>query len=399
MGRDAAHGVQRDRPADHFFMPAARPVGPGDVEHDLFFEGGVRQLGGDAPDRRGRHADFGRHRLGVVARVEIAFGEQLEDRHGGSAISQLDRADQGRRDVGGQRVGKRLLAAVPAQRVAVGVAREQAVVGRARILDDQPGRVGVARQEGEIDLVGEQQLADQCEDQQSVGARPHAEPFVGDRRIAGLDRVDADEFGAVALEHAEADLDRVRIVVFGAAEHHEIARQLPVGLAELPERAADRIEPAGRHVDRAEAAMRGVVGRAELGRPPAGQRLALVASGEEGELARVAVTDRAEPADRDVDRLVPLDLGELAGAARTDPLQGFGQPRRRGLGHDAGGALGAQDAAVDRVIPVALDVSNRAVPHVDLDAAAAGALITGREFDLVGDRRRGIDDWFGHAVP
>ena len=77
-----------------------------------------------------------------------------------------------------------------------------------------------------------------------VGAQ--ADPFVGDGRVGGLDRVDRNEFGAPRLELAEADLDGVRIVVSGAAEHHEVASLLPVGLAEFPKRAADSVEPAGR---------------------------------------------------------------------------------------------------------------------------------------------------------
>ena len=67
--------------------------------------------------------------------------------------------------------------------------------------------------------------------------------------------------------------------------------------------------------------MRGEVGRAELRRPPAGQRLALVAAGEEGELARIGAADLAEPADREVQRLVPFDFLEFARAALADPQQ------------------------------------------------------------------------------
>src|SRR3546814_12264537 len=102
--------------------------------------------------------------------------------------------------------------------------------------------------------------------------------------------------------------------------------------------------------------MGGVVRRAELARPPAGQGLRLVAPGEEGELARVAGTDLAEPFGGGAERLVPFDLLELAGAARADPLQRLGQPRRRVVRHDPGRALGAQDALVDRMLSAARDV-------------------------------------------
>ena len=81
-------------------------------------------------------------------------------------------------------------------------------------------------------------------------------------------------------------------MVLGHAPQHQVAGVLPVRLAELPEAAAERVQPAGRHVDRAESAVRGVVDRAELLRPPAGERLRLVAAGEERELVGIARADR-----------------------------------------------------------------------------------------------------------
>src|SRR4029453_8677914 len=89
------------------------------------------------------------------------------------------------------------------------------------------------------------------------------------------------------------------------------------------------IEPARGHVDRAESAVRGVVGGAELGRPPAGQRLALIAPGEERELSRVALADAPQPLGRETERLVPFDLREVTGAALANPLERLGQARRR----------------------------------------------------------------------
>src|SRR5438874_13421717 len=59
--------------------------------------------------------------------------------------------------------------------------------------------------------------------------------------------------------------------------------------------------------------------------------------------------------------------------------------------HDARGALAADDAAINRVPRIAPDKSDAAVLQVDFDAAAAGAHVAGRVFDLVGDARRGID--------
>ena len=75
--------------------------------------------------------------------------------------------------------------------------------------------------------------------------------------------------------------------------------------------------------------MRREIGRAELRRPPAGQCLALVAAGEEGELFRVGRADLAEPLGGERQRLVPLDLLELARAALADAQQRLAQPRRR----------------------------------------------------------------------
>src|SRR5690606_25497750 len=179
--------------------------------------------------------------------------------------------------------------------------------------------------------------------------------------------------GAVLLHLAEAQLDRVAVVILGHAPQHQVPTALPVRFAELPEAAADAVQPAGRHVHRAEAAMRGVDQRAELLRPPAGQRLALVATGEEGQLVRIALADPTQPVGGELHRLVPLDLDKLATAALALTLQRFLQPRRRVVLHDPGRALGAEHALVHRMIGIALDVAQPAVLDVDADAAAAGA--------------------------
>src|SRR5690606_27020241 len=106
-------------------------------------------------------------------------------------------------------------------------------------------------------------------------------------------------------------LDRVGVVVLGGAEHHEIARQGPVGLSELPKRAADRVYPRCRHIDRAEAAVRGIVGRTELACPPSCERLALVASGKERQPARVGAPDLSQPVGCELKRFLPLDLAKF----------------------------------------------------------------------------------------
>src|SRR6185369_9250987 len=106
---------------------------------------------------------------------------------------------------------------------------------------------------------------------------------------------------------------------------------------------------------------------------PAGQRLALVAAGEERKLARVARAHVLEPAGRGLKRFVPGNFGEFTRASGAYPLQRRAQPRRRSVRHDAGGAFAAQHALVDRMIAVAVDVADAAVLQMHADAAAARA--------------------------
>src|SRR3546814_12210632 len=118
-------------------------------------------------------------------------------------------------------------------------------------------------------------------------------------------------------------------LVLGDPEQHEIAGVVPVGLTELPERAADAVEAGGRHVHRAEAAVGSEVRRAELRRPPAGQRLALVAAGEEREAPGVTTACRAQPVRRQSQGLFPLAFLELAAAPFADAQQGLADPGNR----------------------------------------------------------------------
>ena len=145
-----------------------------------------------------------------------------------------------------------------------------------------------------VHLLRAHQLVQQRHQQRAVGAGADRDPFVGDRGVAGAHRVDRDEAAAGTLEAGDRGLERVAVVVLGGAQHHEQLRALEVGAAELPERAADGVDHARGHVHRAEAAVRGVVGRAELAREQAGERLHLVAAGEERELLRVGGADPGE---------------------------------------------------------------------------------------------------------
>ena len=218
-------------------------------------------------------------------------------------------------------------------------------------------------------------LVDQREQQRAVGAGADRHPLVGDRRVAGAHRIDRDEPPAVALELRDRDLQRVRVMVLGGADHHEQLRPVEVGAAELPERPADRVDHPGRHVDRAEPAVRRVVGRAELAREEPGQRLHLVAAGEERELLRVGRADAAEALFEHPERLVPAHLDELAGAAFGAGLahERLREPGGRVLLHDPRAALGADHAVVQRMVGIAFDVADFAVAQVDAYAAAARA--------------------------
>src|SRR5690606_20212083 len=107
-----------------------------------------------------------------------------------------------------------------------------------------------------------------------------------------------------------------------------------------------------------------------------------------------------EPFRGDGERLVPPDLAKLAAAPLADTQQRLVQTGGRVMLHDAGRALGAQHALVDRVLGIAFDEPDLAVLEVDPDPAAAGAHVAGRRLDLVGDERGRIDDWIGwHEAP
>ena len=399
MRRDAAHGVHGDGAPHHLFMVAAEMVRPRNVERDLLLEGGAGQFGGDAPDGlHGNTATLG-DILGRPFGIDEAFGNQREGGDDAAAVRHLEAAHELRRGIGRQGGHGRIRVAVPDEGRILRVADEEAVIGATLVLDDEPRRVGVAEQVFAIDLLGGEKLMDQRADEQAVRAGADTDPFVCDGRIAGADRIDRDDLGAPGLELAQRLLDGIGAMILGHAEQHEILGVFPVRFAELPEGAAEGVEARRRHVDGAEAAMGCIVGGAELGGPPAGEALALVAAGEEGQLLRVFGANLGEPSGGEAQRLVPLDLLELARAALADPQQRLRQAARRIMLHDAGSTLAADDALVDRVIRVAVDIGDAAILHLYPDAAAAGAHVAGGGLHLVPVLRRGVYDGFGHALP
>ena len=158
------------------------------------------------------------------------------------------------------------------------------------------------------------------EQQRAVGAGPDRHPLVGDRRVAGAHRVDRDEAPAVALELRDRDLERIGVMVLGGAEHDEELGALEVRAAELPERAADGVDHARGHVHRAEAAVRGVVRRAELAREQARERLHLVAPGEQRELLRVGLAVFRQVVSREIEKASSQEIGSNSPAPRSLPF-------------------------------------------------------------------------------
>ena len=185
-------------------------------------------------------------------------------------------------------------------------------------------------------------------------------------------------------------------MILGDAPQHQVFRELPIGLAKLPETSAKGVHAGGGHVDRAETAMRGIVDGAELLRPPGGQRLRLVATGEECQFIGIAAADVAKPLRRKCQGLVPLDFAELAGTALTRAQQRLAQSRGRIMLLDPGRTLGADHAAIDRVLRIAIDVADAAVLQVHADAATACAHVTRRRLDLVSSRRVQVEGSVRH---
>ena len=268
-------------------------------------------------------------------------------------------------------------------RAALVVAQRQPVLRALGIAVQDDRGIGEPREVVEVDPPRPHQLIDQRHHEQAIGPRRDAEPIVRDRVVAAADRIDADDLRAPRLDLADAHLDRVAVVVLGDTEDQEHLGALPVRRAELPERPAHRVDATGGHVDRAEAAVRGIVRRAETLGPETRETLALVAPGEERELLGRGLAQRRQPLRGDGQRLVPADLFEVARPARPHPLHRCPQPGRRIVLHDARRTLGTEHAPVHRMVAVAFDIGDFPVLHVHVDPAPAGAHVAGGLADLV----------------
>jgi hypothetical protein len=239
---------------------------------------------------------------------------------------------------------------------------------------------------------------DDGQQQGAVGAGLDGHPLVGYRRVAGADGVDGDELAALALEVANGDLEGIGVVVLGGADHDEQLGAVQVGAAKLPEGAANGVDESRRQIDGTEAAVSGVVGGAELLGEEAGEGLHLVATSEEGEALGVGGAQVGQALGEEGEGLLPGDRFEVGGATQGAgaTAQGLGEPRRRVLLHDPRGTLGTDDALVEGVVRVTLDVAHLAIPKMDADAAAAGAHVTGGLLDL-GAANGAIGNGFLHG--
>jgi len=207
----------------------------------------VGHFGGEASNGGRRDAAGLGDRFGCVAGVQITLGDELKDRDGAPAARHRCLADQTGRNSRRQATGERSRRLQNEGFTGI-VAREEPVIRRSWGLDHQPGGVGVAAEVIDIDVVGLEQFVDQREDKKPIRPWPDPDPLVGYRRIAGPHRVYRDEFGASATQARQPDLDRIRVMIFGDAEHHEIPGPFPIGLAKFPEAAAQCVHPGSGHV-------------------------------------------------------------------------------------------------------------------------------------------------------
>ena len=288
MRGKSAHGMERDRVAGRRWMMIAPRIGPRNRQLDGL-PGDRPELDRELSDSHCRNAGDRRRPFGGA--ISHAIGKQSECWTHALAVQHV-RAVQCRlatrhaADMAIDRAPDRgvppelVVRIVRIDRIAFRIHHEQSVIGTALVLIHELRTVGVARDEIVIVHFARDELVDQREHQRAVGAGANRNPFVGDRRIAGADRIDRDEAAAVALELRERDLHRIAVMIFSGADHHEELRVIEIRAAEFPERAADGVDHSRGHVHRAEAAVRRVVRRAELPREEPGKRLHLVATGE-----------------------------------------------------------------------------------------------------------------------
>ena len=229
---------------------------------------------------------------------------------------------------------------------------------------------------------------DQRHDEKPIRAGADTHPFIGNSGIASTHGIDGNHLGVALLQRCQAGFDRVRIMILGHAQDQQVFRAFPIRFAKFPEGTTNGVKPASGHIDGTKAAMRREIGRAELRRPKTCQRLGLVAPGEEGQALWVCFTDLLQRAGGNFHRLIPGNLGVLAGTARPHPLQRGLQARGAILRHDAGAALAAEHALIHRMIGIAFNIADPAILQMHANPTTAGAHIAGGGLHRVADRRR-----------
>ena len=153
--------MHRYRPANHFFMAFALPIGPGLFDGDLFGKGSLGQIRRQLPDTRCRNTNSIRHCFRRIGIIKIGLGHQHKGRHRNTAIGQLDLALQ--MTFRASRIMRYSLAggAVDHLRLAISIAQEQPVIRLAGVANDQPGCIRITAEIININIAGQHQFADQ----------------------------------------------------------------------------------------------------------------------------------------------------------------------------------------------------------------------------------------------
>ena len=384
MGRNPAHGVKRHRPPRHGCMEIATKIRPGLLNLNRLLKRHVRQFSSQSPDTIRRNATARSHRFGGIVIRQIFLSHMLKHR----PVALICRP-QIRLHAFAIPRRRRAGSAINHKGLAFGVLRDQPFFRP--IFHHQQRRIGVAREILQIDLARLQQAMDQRQDQQPIRPRCDAQPVIGHSIIPGANRVNANHPRAARLQLAQPDFDRVAVMIFRHPKQHEQLGALPIGRAKLPERTADGVNPARRHVHRTKPTMRRIIRRAKRLRPPTGKALRLIAPGEKRQLFGGCFAQWLHPGHRQSQSLIPGNLLKRAGPTRPHPLQRRAQPRRRRHLHDTARALGTEHALVDRMVAIALDIADPALFQMHIDAAAAGAHIAGGLADFVRNRGRGVN--------
>jgi hypothetical protein len=129
------------------------------------------------------------------------------------------------------------------------------------------------------------------------------------------------------------------------------------------------------------------------------QRLHLVAAGEQCEFLGISGAQMRESLRHHAKRFFPGDGLEFASTALRTRLapQRLRQTRGGILLHDAGSALGADHALIQRMFGIAFDIAHFTAAQRHLDAAAAGAHVAGGGFDFLVRGLLRVLRSFGHS--